>query len=274
MTRTLTARDIERLLANKHTDDVFVSQCKDGASYGQGLLILDGWAMKKSWANPCATGYEIKVSRSDFSRDDKWRGYLAYCNEFYFVCPAGMLKPEEIPAPAGLMTVSSTGTILFKKKKAEWRDVIIPDSIFRYILYTRAKISRESSSANKRLYWENWLREKKIDRNFGWEVKGAIRNEVKKRILEVEEENKRIRDQNRKYEDVKNILSNLGFKADKYFSTFEVERKVEDLRKAIPPELEVALHSLKSTLDRFQDSLRNIEKKFSPEVPAIAEVDE
>lgn len=66
-------------------------------------------------------GFEFKVRRSDFLSDlkprrvrwliknpgtePKWKYYLTYCNLFYFVCPEGLIKPEEIEAPAGLIWI-------------------------------------------------------------------------------------------------------------------------------------------------------------------------
>jgi len=68
-------------------------------------------------------GFEFKVSRSDFLADlkvrpkkfywgqqagggeAKWKAYLKYCNLFCFVCPEGLIKPEEVEAPAGLIWI-------------------------------------------------------------------------------------------------------------------------------------------------------------------------
>jgi hypothetical protein len=62
-------------------------------------------------------GFEFKVSRSDFLADQKsqrkryreggpkWKAYLRYCNLFYWVCPEGLIKPEEVEAPAGLIWI-------------------------------------------------------------------------------------------------------------------------------------------------------------------------
>jgi len=66
--------------------------------------------------------YEIKISRGDFFKDAKYKadkhryyssvrssrkdqlGYLgATPQKFYYVCPADLIKPEEIPEWAGLM---------------------------------------------------------------------------------------------------------------------------------------------------------------------------
>ena len=70
-------------------------------------------------------GFEFKVSRSDFLTDlkirpkirslwtgieyddgsPKWKGYLKYCNLFFWVCPEELIKPEEIESPAGLIWI-------------------------------------------------------------------------------------------------------------------------------------------------------------------------
>ena len=54
-------------------------------------------------------GYEIKVSRGDFlselRRPQKTARSATFCSAFYFVCPAGMLKPDEVPDPYGLIIV-------------------------------------------------------------------------------------------------------------------------------------------------------------------------
>lgn len=70
-------------------------------------------------------GFEFKVSRSDFLADlkprqkkrslwtgieyddgsPKYKGYLKYCNLFYWVCPERLIQPEEIEAPTGLIWI-------------------------------------------------------------------------------------------------------------------------------------------------------------------------
>lgn len=88
---------IKQVLAKKHSKDFFLCEVKTGPSwYTSGLGIIDAWAMKKSWANEKVTGYEIKVSRSDFVKDEKWTNYLPFCNEFYFICPKDLIKRDEV----------------------------------------------------------------------------------------------------------------------------------------------------------------------------------
>lgn len=51
--------------------------------------------------------YEIKASRADFLRDEKWRAYLPYCTQFSFVAPAGLMQRWELPAGIGLVEYGS-----------------------------------------------------------------------------------------------------------------------------------------------------------------------
>jgi hypothetical protein len=92
----VTSGDIIKLLKTKHSEDIFVPECKDGPS-GSSFAMIDAWAMPRSWSHPAVTAYEIKISRSDFVRDNKWQKYLACCNLFYFVAPTGIIDPNELP---------------------------------------------------------------------------------------------------------------------------------------------------------------------------------
>ena len=50
-------------------------------------------------------GFEIKVSRADFIQDAKWQNYSRFCSSLSLACPSGLIKPEEIPSPFGLLWV-------------------------------------------------------------------------------------------------------------------------------------------------------------------------
>lgn len=169
------AKDLLAMLAKKHTEDVFVPECKTGPSP---CPRMDAWAMRKSWAQPVTTGYEIKVSRSDFVGDEKWPYYLPYCSTFYFVCAPGVIAPEEVPDGCGLLV--QAGSRLITKRKAPWRDVEIPEELFRYVLMARVKIVGEFEPAESRsrayrlAKWEAWLKETEKSRELGYMVRGRI----------------------------------------------------------------------------------------------------
>lgn len=79
---------------------------------------------------------EVKISRSDFAADkkkSKWRFYFPnpkpnYCpNYFFYACPIGMIKPEEIPTWAGLMYFENGKVWIEKKAKQLHKESVRPD---------------------------------------------------------------------------------------------------------------------------------------------------
>jgi len=59
--------------------------------------------------------FEIKTSRSDFLRDNKWQNYLDYCNYFAFVVPEGLIDKSELPENVGLVYISED------QDKSKWK---------------------------------------------------------------------------------------------------------------------------------------------------------
>lgn len=57
--------------------------------------------VQKRWIR----GFEIKVSRSDFLSDEKWHRYTEFTSSLSVVCPEGLIKPEEVPKPFGLLYI-------------------------------------------------------------------------------------------------------------------------------------------------------------------------
>jgi len=70
---------------------------------------------------------EVKISRSDYLADFKKRKHdlfntpdpaVEIPNRFYFACPEGMIKPEEVPSYAGLIWCESRYANYHVAKKA------------------------------------------------------------------------------------------------------------------------------------------------------------
>lgn len=156
----------KRHLDKARLDDVFLTEVKNGQSYvapGQ-LLILDALAIKKSWANPCFTGYEVKVDRGDFMRDQKWPGYMQHCHEFYFACPQGLIQPDELPKEVGLIYYNPEKDCISTKRKALYRPVEISIEMLMYIVMSKFDSDRHPFFSTKREYFEALLKDK-VDRN-------------------------------------------------------------------------------------------------------------
>ncbi len=61
-------------------------------------LVID---IHKRWVR----GFEVKVSRSDFLRDEKWQLYSQFCSSLSIACPKGLIAKDEVPDPFGLLWV-------------------------------------------------------------------------------------------------------------------------------------------------------------------------
>ena len=145
MSGKVTSADIKLALAEKHYRDFFLTEVKSGptqiAAVGS-LKILDGLAIRKSWTNPCFTGYEVKISRSDFLRDAKFYTYEELCNCLYIVCPKGIIDRTEIPESVGLMYYDVDKKTISTKKKAIFRKIEYSPEMLLYIIFSRLSSDR------------------------------------------------------------------------------------------------------------------------------------
>ncbi len=211
-TKKVKAEEIINLLSVKHQNDVFVTECKDGPSPS---ARIDAWAMDKSWAHPVTHGYEVKVTRADFIHDEKMTAYLSMCNVMYLVCPWGMIDPKEIPEQFGLLYVAKTGKRLYTKVKAPHRKVKIKESLFRYVLMSRAKIGKSAFSMipvqiKDSEYWKEWLAKKDEDKVLGMEVKRKIKELATGEIFKIQQQNDFLEREIRGLQSVKEILKEMG----------------------------------------------------------------
>ncbi len=229
----ITADTILGLLKAKHSDDLFVPECR----VGFGPFIVDGridaWAMKKSWAKPLTVGYEIKVNRSDFIHDNKWQIYLPYCNEFYFCSPRDVIDPKEVPDSCGLIYVSSTGSRLFTKVKAQWKG--IPDGtlepLYKALLMSRVRIKsrfveHQSSGQATLRFVESFIAEKEHNRRYGRNLSKRYAEIYKDKIKAVADENQKLQREVENLELFKTMMQDIGVDPGDYRSAQKAKRAV------------------------------------------------
>ncbi len=148
----MTSATIVELLRQRHHSQVFIAECKMGSSFlakRGAALRMDVFTMKPTWTANLTIGYEIKTSRQDFLRDDKWREYLPPLSRFYFVAPENLLKKEEIPDPAGLIEVEEKNGALrvAKRPKAMTPDPNALLDVLKYVAFWRVARGKETVSA-------------------------------------------------------------------------------------------------------------------------------
>lgn len=248
----MTAREIVDLLAAKHSEDVFIPECKDGPSAGCSHRRLDAWAMKKSWSQPTTFGYEVKVSRSDFKQDDKWRDYLGLCSKFYFVCPWALIDPSELPAEAGLLWVAKTGGRLWEKKKAPLRAIDGRDieGLFRYVLMNRVKITREYEGGTDINFWSEFAAKRSEDRELGRCNSKRVAQTLKERVYRVEAENRRLVEENEKFDDVRKTLKDLGIE-ESWRPAERIRQQYARLKSEFPDDAQWAIKHAAESLTKI-----------------------
>lgn len=174
MSDKITSVEIKKALAASHDKDFFMTEVKNGSSYfppAQGLLIFDGIAITRSYTRPCIKIYEIKVSRGDFLRDNKWNLYKQYCNELYFVVPKGMIDKSELPDDVGLIYYNRDGVRnLITKRKAQYRDIDEPVGVYKYIIYSRLEPDRIPFYRERKEYAEDYLKDIKDRKYVGYNL--------------------------------------------------------------------------------------------------------
>lgn len=177
MSGKVTSTDIKLALAEKHYRDFFLTEVKSGPTQiavAGSLKILDGLAIRKSWTNPCFTGYEVKISRSDFLRDAKFYTYEELCNCLYIVCPKGMIDRTEVPESVGLMYYDPDKKTITTKKKAIYRKIEYSPEMLLYIIFSRLDSDRYPFFSDKREYFEAYLTGKNDNRVLSHAVRAKI----------------------------------------------------------------------------------------------------
>jgi hypothetical protein len=233
---------IKQALNKRHTNDFYMCEVKTGSTYYNHIRIIDAIAIKKSWANPKVTAYEIKVSRQDFLRDNKAHEYLAYCNEFYFACPKDVIKENEVPEACGLIYVSDKGTLKIVKK-AHHRDIEIPEDLFIYIIMSRIESDRYPFHESKSHYWRDWLDNKIEDRKLGIIIKSKLLEKINLLTSQVN----KLEIYKRKYEDIEKVLTGHGIMGWNY---------LEDLKSALSSGFNTSINNDIKQIIKFSESLK------------------
>ena len=96
-------------------------------------------------------GFEIKVSRNDFLQDTKWVKYAKFCSTLSIVCPEGLIQPEEIKKPFGLVWIFNEGKLdkklnvrscSWKKRPENFQKKDLQAWLYTYIKVIEAELPR------------------------------------------------------------------------------------------------------------------------------------
>lgn len=256
MKEKVTSTDIKRALAEKHLKDFFLTEVKSGPTQlvmPGGLKILDGLAVRKSWTNPCFTGYEVKISRGDFLRDAKFYTYEELCNCLYIVCPKGMIERTELPESVGLMYYDPEKKTLTTRKKAIFRKIDYSPEMLLYIIFSRLDSDRYPFFSDKRQYFEEYLAGKRDNKELAVSVKTKLvqdnaRLEKALGDIEVFRQNYEI------YKAVQKVMHRHGI------WVFRAEQAAEELDKALSRKCPEDISSVRQSVEVLLNRLKRIEE--------------
>lgn len=244
---------IAHALEIKHRGDFFITQCKSGpttiAAKGS-LSIFDAVAIKKSWTQPCVTIYEIKVNRQDFLGDEKWTAYKRFCNRFSFVCPTGLIKPDELSNGCGLITYNPETGALYTAKKSIYMDNPLPTNVFYYILMNRLEVERHPFFSTQREFFESLVADKEERKGLAHTVKSKLLKENLKLQFELrnsEYQAKRYQEVNAQLNDLREILKKSGISA---YNDITKNLKTA-LNDKLSPSIKAQILSIQSQLNRL-----------------------
>ena len=210
---TCTAAEIKIALAKKHKNDYFLTEVKSGSAWiGTGNRILDACALRCSYTNPHITGYEVKVTRSDFKRDNKFFTYLPLVHALYVATPTGMVQREELPTEIGLIWYDSQKKGLSVKKKPPPRKIEISRDMLLYIIFSRLDRERIPFYSDKAEYWRAWL-DGKIENDA---LAQKVRNRLASELGRLENELRaasRYGNERKEYDELRKTMVGLGMSA-------------------------------------------------------------
>ena len=133
-------------------------------SCNPGTQRADVIDFNKSYTKFCVNIYEIKVSRADFLSDirtKKWRGYLNFCDRFYFATPSNLINKKEVPDEAGLYVRGEKGWTCIKAAQKAPPDFVIPIDMLMSMLFMRQRQTRRERFMDN-LRWNGYGRSHQI----------------------------------------------------------------------------------------------------------------
>lgn len=179
MNNRIISSKILTCLAKRHRDDIFLNEVGNGPT-GIGYRRMDAVAMKKSWANPAITVYEIKTSRGDFLADNKWTDYLKYCNLFSFAVAENVCDKSELPPEAGLILYNAEKDSIKTIRRPLWRPIDTPVGLYEVMLM---RLSRNSGDYGRVMrVGSSWYRQKIEDYVADKEYRQKLSRDFKSKI--------------------------------------------------------------------------------------------
>lgn len=169
--KKITTKEITKSLIESISKDEWIVGAEVAVRGTNGRIDVCA-VRKRQFLRKQIRGYEVKISRSDFLSDvgsQKWRKYLAVCHQVYFAAPSGLLKKNEIPHGAGLITLGDKGWQVIKSAPVHEPESLDADAVLS-ILFSTSRQDAEERDKLARLAARNSLNFSDVSREIGGEI--------------------------------------------------------------------------------------------------------
>ena len=251
-------------LAQRHSDAVFVPECKNGPTQTGSHRRLDAWVLLKTWSPVTAIGYEIKVSRADWRRDEKLDEYAGLCHLLYIVAPKGVVPLEEVPAGIGLLEPAGDKGRLVTRRKPTRREIEMPVALLVYVLMCRAKITTERAEFGDREWKLRSLRIWAEGKNERRELHHLISGRIREQFDAQEDELHRLTSKLERLERVERTIRDLGFDPDEPCTEWKAEKRIREMSRVIDPWLPRELTKTSKSLESIAAALEALRAPAAP----------
>lgn len=237
---------VDEALRSRHSKDLIVGECKNGSTWFDNHLRLDYWVLRRSWRRAAMIGYEVKSSRADWLKDQKWQDYLPLCNELWFIADPKHILPGELPE--GIGHLRPAGSRLITVRKAAWREIAPPIDLLTYILMSRATIDAPSPSKTAD-EWRAWLEQREDERRLGYHVSKALAEKYRRDVESVRTENDRLKSEIRQLDGFRAALAERGIEWNRWTTAKHLCDRV-DVPAATVDDLRAAHEALGRLLEK------------------------
>ena len=259
---------ILRVLQQRHPRDLWLTEVKDGPSTLAQTSRLDALAIKKSWTQPRLVGYEVKVTRADFLRDDKWVTYLPVTHQFSFACPWDLIQPDELPSEVGLYWIDPDGRLKQVRRPAVRVLAELPTNLLYYVILSRFSTDHHPFFTHQREQAVAYASDRPERRQLGRIVGSRMAEELsalehRKRMLE-----HRIDATRYAYDQLCHTLEEAGLPTNEWELKGALASLQAGATSGIDPGTVQRLRTAAQQILDETDRLQSLTQEGSPDVPA------
>lgn len=238
------ADKVHAALRNRHAGEEwsYFDELRTRTGYQGHVGYIDAYAVGLWADNRSFLSYEIKVSRGDFKHDieqfaKKQESALRNSTQFYFVCPQGLIKPEEVPEVSGLIYVNEGGCKIQKVAPVrELKDGVLDISFTRAML--RAAAGKPVSKNTLWKYMGTDMTEEQILKLAG--EMGAKKDD---RLFKREVDKKAAEKRQRSYSILKKFAESVGL--GDYLEYGGIEEVADRMAKAYKDNLDINVYAVR-----------------------------